>query len=117
VSVHHGLALVVIAATQLMVMLSLTIVNIALPSIQYQLHFSVTNLTWVIDAYVLGFGGILLLDAILLLSRRIAIGRIIGGGQIARRVWSRPPRSMADRLSTCPSCPSWLVILGTGHDG
>ncbi len=58
---HHRLALVVIATAQLMVMLDLTIVNIALPSMQRELHFSATNLTWVIDAYVLVFGGLLLL--------------------------------------------------------
>ncbi|OIQ89456.1 putative MFS-type transporter EfpA [mine drainage metagenome] len=57
---HHPLALVVIAAAQLMVMLDLTIVNIALPAMQRELHFSATNLTWVIDAYVLVFGGLLL---------------------------------------------------------
>ncbi len=57
---HHPLALVVIAAAQLMVMLDLTIVNIALPSMQQELHFSATDLTWVIDAYVLVFGGLLL---------------------------------------------------------
>ena len=57
---HHRLALVVIAAAQLMVMLDLTIVNIALPSMQRELHFSTTNLTWVVDAYVLVFGGLLL---------------------------------------------------------
>jgi EmrB/QacA subfamily drug resistance transporter len=57
---HHPLALIVIAAAQLMVMLDLTIVNIALPAMQRELHFSTTNLTWVIDAYVLVFGGLLL---------------------------------------------------------
>ncbi|MCL5447104.1 MAG: MFS transporter [Actinobacteria bacterium] len=57
----HGLALVVIATAQLMVMLDLTIVNIALPSMQKDLHFSAANLAWVIDAYVLVFGGLLLL--------------------------------------------------------
>ena len=56
-----GPALAVIATAQLMVMLDLTIVNIALPSIQRELHFSSANLTWVIDAYVLVFGGLLLL--------------------------------------------------------
>ena len=55
------MALAVIAAAQLMVMLDMTIVNVALPSIQRELHFSTTNLTWVIDAYVLVFGGLLLL--------------------------------------------------------
>lgn len=58
---RHRLALVVIAAAQLMVMLDLTIVNIALPSMQRELGFSATNLTWVVDAYVLVFGGMLLL--------------------------------------------------------
>ncbi len=58
---RHRLALVVIAAAQLMVMLDMTIVNVALPTIQRDLHFSTTNLTWVIDAYVLVFGGLLLL--------------------------------------------------------
>jgi EmrB/QacA subfamily drug resistance transporter len=53
--------LAVIAAAQLMVMLDLTITNVALPSIQRSLHFSTSNLTWVIDAYVLVFGGLLLL--------------------------------------------------------
>ncbi len=63
VSTHerHRLALVVIATAQLMVMLDMTIVNVALPTIQRDLHFSTTNLTWVIDAYVLVFGGLLLL--------------------------------------------------------
>jgi EmrB/QacA subfamily drug resistance transporter len=58
---RRGVALAVIAAAQLMVMLDLTITNVALPSIQRSLHFSSTNLTWVIDAYVLVFGGLLLL--------------------------------------------------------
>jgi len=58
---HHRLALALIAAAQLMVMLDLTITNVALPAIQTNLHFSATNLTWVIDAYVLVFGGLLLL--------------------------------------------------------
>ena len=58
---RRRIALVVIAAAQLMVMLDLTITNVALPAIQRSLHFSATNLTWVIDAYVLVFGGLLLL--------------------------------------------------------
>jgi EmrB/QacA subfamily drug resistance transporter len=55
------LALIVIAAAQLMVVLDATIVNIALPSIQKALHFSATGLEWVINAYALTFGGLLLL--------------------------------------------------------
>ena len=46
---------------QLMMVLDATIVNVALPSIQRDLHFSQGNLTWVIDAYLITFGGFLLL--------------------------------------------------------
>jgi len=56
-----SLALIVIAVTQLMVVLDGTIVNIALPSIQRALKFSPTDLEWVINAYALTFGGLLLL--------------------------------------------------------
>ncbi|MFF3871191.1 MFS transporter [Streptomyces sp. NPDC001978] len=60
---HPGIALTVIAACQLMVVLDATIVNIALPHIQEALKFSTTDLTWVVSAYTLTFGGLLLLGA------------------------------------------------------
>ncbi|MFC8078307.1 MFS transporter [Streptomyces sp. NPDC057307] len=56
-----GIALTVIAACQLMVVLDATIVNIALPHIQDALSFSTTDLSWVLSAYTLTFGGLLLL--------------------------------------------------------
>ena len=58
---HHRLALAVIATAQLMVVLDATIVNIALPHIQDALGFSATGLSWVLNAYTLVFGGLLLL--------------------------------------------------------
>jgi EmrB/QacA subfamily drug resistance transporter len=58
---HLGLALVVIAAAQLMVVLDATIVNVALPHIQSALGFSGSGLEWVVNAYALTFGGLLLL--------------------------------------------------------
>jgi EmrB/QacA subfamily drug resistance transporter len=58
---HLGLALVVIAAAQLMVVLDATIVNVALPHIQTALGFSGSGLEWVVNAYALTFGGFLLL--------------------------------------------------------
>ncbi|MDQ1007714.1 EmrB/QacA subfamily drug resistance transporter [Streptomyces sp. V4I23] len=57
----NGMALVVIASCQLMVVLDITIVNIALPHIQTSLDFSTTSLSWVLNAYTLTFGGLLLL--------------------------------------------------------
>jgi EmrB/QacA subfamily drug resistance transporter len=59
--IHPGTALAVIAGAQLMVVLDATIVNIALPHIQSALHFSTTGLSWVLNAYTLTFGGLLLL--------------------------------------------------------
>ncbi|MFJ9627117.1 MFS transporter [Streptomyces sp. NPDC101175] len=55
------MALLVIASCQLMVVLDITIVNIALPHIQSALGFSTTGLAWVVNAYTLTFGGLLLL--------------------------------------------------------
>ncbi|MGW1559681.1 MFS transporter [Streptomyces sp. NPDC002144] len=57
----NGMALLVIASCQLMVVLDITIVNIALPHIQSALDFSTTSLSWVVNAYTLTFGGLLLL--------------------------------------------------------
>ncbi|MFC5909067.1 MFS transporter [Streptacidiphilus monticola] len=58
---HPGLSLTIIATTQLMVVLDITIVNIALPHIASALHFSEATLSWVLNAYTLTFGGLLLL--------------------------------------------------------
>jgi EmrB/QacA subfamily drug resistance transporter len=54
-------ALAVLGVAYLMVVLDVSIVNVALPSIQKELHFSPENLQWVISAYSLTFGGFLLL--------------------------------------------------------
>ena len=59
--IHPNLALAVIATAQLMVVLDVTIVNIALPHMRTALHFSPTGLSWVLNAYTLVFGGLLLL--------------------------------------------------------
>jgi len=56
-----GVALGVIAVAQLMVVLDVAIVNVALPSIQRALSFSATDLEWVVNAYAIAFGGLLLL--------------------------------------------------------
>jgi EmrB/QacA subfamily drug resistance transporter len=58
---HPGVALAVIVTCQLMVVLDASIVTVALPKIQSALHFSTTGLAWVQNAYMLTFGGLLLL--------------------------------------------------------
>src|SRR6202171_1694303 len=52
---------VAICFGQLMVMLDSTIVNVALPAIQRDLHFSQANLTWVVNAYLITYGSFVLL--------------------------------------------------------
>ena len=55
------IALVALCAGFLMIILDQTIVNVALPSIQSDLHFSQSSLAWVVNAYLIAFGGLLLL--------------------------------------------------------
>ena len=55
------IALVVLCAGMLMIILDQTIVNVALPSIQSDLGFSQSSLAWVVNAYLIAFGGLLLL--------------------------------------------------------
>ena len=75
-----GLALVVIAAAQLMVVLDAAIVNVALPHIQRALGFTGNGLEWVVTAYAVTFGGLLLLggrSGDLLGRRRIFIAGLL----------------------------------------
>jgi EmrB/QacA subfamily drug resistance transporter len=58
---RRWLALYVLCAGVLMIVLDATIVNVALPSIKEDLDFSQANLAWVVNAYLIAFGGLLLL--------------------------------------------------------
>ena len=107
----------VIAAAQLMVVLDATIVNVALPHIQNALHFSGTNLEWVVNAYTLAFGGLLLLggrSGDLLGRRRIFIAGIalfalasLAGGFATNQAGCSSPgssRASAGRSPHPPRC-------------
>jgi MFS family permease len=59
--VPDGLILALACVAQFMVVLDVSIVNVALPSIGRDLHYSATGLQWVVNAYVLTFAGFLLL--------------------------------------------------------
>ena len=74
---RRAVALGLLVSAQFVVMLDTSIVNVALPSIQGDLGLSSTGVTWVVNAYVLAFGGLLLLSgraADLLGRRRMFIG-------------------------------------------
>ncbi|HWB65558.1 MAG TPA: MFS transporter [Mycobacteriales bacterium] len=75
--VPDGVILALVCVAQFMVVLDVSIVNVALPSIKGDLHYSATGLQWVVNAYVLTFAGFLLLGgriADLLGRRRVFIG-------------------------------------------
>src|SRR5438477_2550500 len=69
---QRWVALVVLCVGMLMIVLDATVVNVALPAIQSDLGFSASSLAWVVNAYLIAFGGLLLLAGRLgdLVSRR-----------------------------------------------
>src|ERR1700730_6404257 len=73
-------ALGALCAGMLMIVLDITIVNVALPSIQHDLGFSQSSLAWVVNSYLIAFGGLLLLAGRLgdLLGRkRVFLGGLV----------------------------------------
>ena len=82
---RRWIALVVLCLGFLMIILDQTIVNVALPSIQRDLHFSQSGLAWVINAYLIAFGGLLLLVGRLgdLIGRRRIFLAGLGGFTLA----------------------------------
>jgi EmrB/QacA subfamily drug resistance transporter len=58
---RRWIALIVVCFGQLMIVLDATIVNVALPAIQHDLHFSQASLTWVVNAYLITYGSFVLL--------------------------------------------------------
>ena len=116
-----GPALAVIATAQLMVVLDATIVNVALPHIQRALGFSGTGLEWVVTAYALAFGGLLLLGGRagdLLGRRNMFIAGIIvfsaaslAGGFATTQAWLLAARAVqgAGAAITAPAALSLLT--------
>ncbi len=77
---HRWLALYVLCAGVLMIVLDVTVVNVALPSVQEDLGFSQSSLAWVVNAYLIAFGGLLLLAGRfgdLLGRKRVFMGGLI----------------------------------------
>jgi EmrB/QacA subfamily drug resistance transporter len=117
-----GLALVVIAAAQLMVVLDATIVNVALPHIQHALGFSGSGLEWVITAYAVTFGGLLLLggrSGDLLGRRRIFIAGLLlfsaaslAGGFASSQTWLLAAR-VVQGVGGAMIAPTALALIMT----
>src|SRR4051812_4767625 len=115
-----GLAL--LSAVQFMVVLDIAIVNVALPSIQTDLHFSQENLQWVVSAYALAFGGFLLLGgrtADVIGRRNVFVGGILLftlGSLLCGLAWSEASLIGAraiQGLGAATISPAALAILMT----
>ncbi|MGW1275682.1 MFS transporter [Streptomyces tsukubensis] len=117
-----GIALLVIASCQLMVVLDITIVNIALPHIQSALHFSTTDLSWVVSAYTLTFGGLLLLGGRTgdILGRRrmfmagvalFAVASLLGG--LAQDSWQLLAARSLQGVGGAIASPTALALITT----
>ena len=94
-----GLALFTLATGQLMIIVDVTVVTIAVPLIRTDLHFSTTGLSWVLNAYLIAFGGLLLLG-----------GRL--GDLIGRRRTLRAGIALftaASLLAGCAPSAGWLL--------
>ena len=101
---RRGIALALVLGAQLMIILDMTVVNIALPSIARGLHFSAPSLSWVLNAYTLTFGGLLLLGGRagdILGRRRVFIAGIalftaasLAGGLATSAAWLLTARAV-----------------------
>ena len=87
-------ALALIVTAQFMVILDVAIVNVALPSIKADLDFSQANLQWVISAYAIMFGGVLLLGG--------RLATCSGAGGSSSRVSSSSPSARCSAASPGP---------------
>jgi EmrB/QacA subfamily drug resistance transporter len=116
------LALMLLAMTQFVIVIDASIVNVALPSIGAHLHFSRDDLSWVVNAYTLTFGGFLLLGGRLadLLGRRrmFMIGLVVfslaslGGGLAQSEAWLIIARA-TQGLGAAIVSPAALSIITT----
>ncbi|MGK4584373.1 MFS transporter [Kitasatospora sp. HPMI-4] len=119
---HPGITLTVIAAAQLMAVLDITIVNIALPHIQQALAFSTAGLSWVVNAYTLTFGGLLLLGGragdILGRRRMFVVGVLLFGlasllgGVAGSATWLLAARSLQG-VGGAIASPTALALIAT----
>src|SRR4051795_10426312 len=89
---NRWIALYVLCAGMLMIVLDVTVVNVALPSIQDDLGFSQSSLAWVVNAYLIAFGGLLLLSGRFgdLLGRKTVLMAGLGGFPGAPLLWGLP---------------------------
>jgi MFS family permease len=119
------IALAVIVTCQLMFVLDATVVNIALVPIQHSLHFSSAGLSWVIDAYSLAFGGLLLLGGragdvfgrrrMLIIGLSIFTFASLLGGFASSATWLLATRALQG-VGAALAAPSTLSLISATFD-
>lgn len=120
------IVLSIACVAQFMVVLDVSIVNVALPSIGRDLHYSPTGLQWVVNAYVLTFAGFLLLGGraadlfgrrrIYLLGLLLFTGASLAGGLAQSSTWLTAARAVQGVGGACLS-PATLTIIVTTFSG
>src|SRR5215211_3642873 len=123
---HRWIALILLCFAQFIVVLDASIVNVALPSIGRALSFSQENLSWVVNAYVLTFGGFLLLGgrlADLLGRRRVFISGLLiaaraaqglGAAIISPSALSIVTTTFRDGAERNKALGAWGAVAGAG---
>ncbi len=119
---HPVLALTAIVMTQMMLLLDATVVNVALPELGSDLHFSRTGMSWVLNVYTLAFGGLLLLGSRIgdLIGRRRALVVGVLAFTAASVLGGLAPNSTlmlvaraAQGLAAALAAPSTLALIAT----
>jgi EmrB/QacA subfamily drug resistance transporter len=124
---RRWIALALLCVAQFVVVLDASIVNVALPSIGRALDFSQTNLPWVVNAYVLTFGGFLLLGgrmADLLGRRRVFMAGLVlfalaslAGGFAQSETWLIAARAVQGLGAAILSPAALSIVTTTFRDG
>jgi EmrB/QacA subfamily drug resistance transporter len=122
-----NLALLLLTMTQFVIVIDAAIVNVALPTIGSHLHFSRADLSWVVNAYTLAFGGFLLLGgrlADLLGRRRMFIGGLVlfslaslAGGLAQSEAWLIAARAVQGLGGAIISPAALSIITTTFSEG
>ncbi|MFB8174238.1 MFS transporter [Kitasatospora purpeofusca] len=121
-----GITLAVIVSFMLLVGVDSTIVNMALPHVQDSLHFSTASLSWVLNAYTLAFGGLLLLGGRLgdVFGRRsvftagvlVFTAASLLGGLAASSWWLLAARA-GQGVGAALAAPSTMALIATNFEG
>jgi EmrB/QacA subfamily drug resistance transporter len=123
---HRGAILTIILCVQLLNTIDITVMNMALPQIQRQFDFSPTGLSWVINAYTLVYGGLLLLGGrlgdilghrrVLLIGVGVFATASLLGGLAQAEWWLLAARAVQGAAAALTAPSTLALIVRTFHD-